>query len=54
MQGHSPEAVDLLWEVRRNYTVGEIADRASRVLTQAIAKWYLPCGRVAAFGAALV
>jgi cytosine deaminase len=30
------EAIEILWELKRNYTVDEIADRASRVLAQAL------------------
>ena len=34
--GTLTEAIEILWELKRNYTVDEIADRASRVLTQAL------------------
>jgi cytosine deaminase len=34
--GTLDEAIRILWEIKRNYTVDEIADRASRVLTRAI------------------
>jgi cytosine/creatinine deaminase len=30
------EAIEILWELKRSYTVDEIADRASRVLAQAL------------------
>src|ERR1700690_2265349 len=30
------EAIEILWELKRNYTVDEIADRASRVLVRAL------------------
>jgi cytosine deaminase len=30
------EAIEILWEIKRNYTVDEIADRASRVLARAL------------------
>jgi cytosine deaminase len=30
------EAIEILWELKRNYTVDEIADRAARVLAQAL------------------
>jgi cytosine/creatinine deaminase len=30
------EAIEILWELKRNYTVDEIADRASRVLARAL------------------
>ena len=30
------EAIEILWEIKRNYTVDEIAERASRVLARAI------------------
>ena len=30
------EAIEILWDIKRNYTVEEIANRASRVLAQAI------------------
>src|ERR1700732_3093839 len=30
------EAIEILWELKRNYTVDEIEDRASRVLAQAL------------------
>jgi cytosine deaminase len=34
--GTHKEAIEILWELKRNYTVDEIADRASRVLAQAL------------------
>jgi cytosine deaminase len=34
--GTLKEAIEILWELKRNYTVDEIADRASRVLAQAL------------------
>jgi cytosine/creatinine deaminase len=34
--GTLTEAIEILWELKRNYTVDEIADRASRVLAQAL------------------
>src|SRR5580658_2056647 len=34
--GTLTEAIEILWEIKRNYTVEEIADRASRVLARAI------------------
>ncbi len=37
VSGTLPEAIEILWEVKRNYTVNEISDRASRVLEQALA-----------------
>src|ERR1700732_4545393 len=36
VSGTLTEAIEILWEVKRNYTVEEIADRASRVLAQAL------------------
>jgi cytosine deaminase len=36
VSGTLTEAIEILWEIKRNYTVEEIADRASRVLTRAI------------------
>jgi cytosine deaminase len=36
VSGTLSEAIEILWEIKRNYTVEEIADRASRVLTRAI------------------
>ncbi|MEH2473950.1 cytosine deaminase [Nitrobacteraceae bacterium AZCC 2161] len=36
VSGTLTEAIETLWEIKRNYTVEEIADRASRVLTRAI------------------
>src|SRR5205814_4814070 len=36
LSGTLTEAIEILWEIKRNYTVGEIADRASRVLAQAL------------------
>jgi cytosine/creatinine deaminase len=35
--GTLTEAIEILWEIKRNYTVDEIADRATRVLAQALA-----------------
>jgi cytosine deaminase len=37
ISGTLTEAIEILWEIKRNYTVEEIADRASRVLAQALA-----------------
>jgi cytosine/creatinine deaminase len=37
VSGTLTEAIEMLWEIKRNYTVEEIADRASRVLAQALA-----------------
>ena len=34
--GTLTEAIEILWELKRNYTADEIADRASRVLAQAL------------------
>jgi cytosine/creatinine deaminase len=34
--GTLKEAIEILWKLKRNYTVDEIADRASRVLAQAL------------------
>src|SRR5437870_3734016 len=36
VSGTLTEAIETLWEIKRNYTVEEIADRASRVLTRAV------------------
>ncbi len=36
VSGTLTEAIEILWEIKRNYTADEIADRASRVLTQAL------------------
>ena len=36
VSGTLTEAIEILWEIKRNYTAEEIADRASRVLTRAI------------------
>jgi cytosine deaminase len=36
VSGTLTEAIEILWEIKRNYTVGEIADRASRVLARAL------------------
>jgi cytosine/creatinine deaminase len=36
VSGTLTEAIEILWEIKRNYTVEEIADRASRVVTRAI------------------
>ena len=36
VSGTLTEAIEILWEIKRNYTVEEIADRASRVLAQAL------------------
>jgi cytosine deaminase len=37
ISGTLTEAIEILWEIKRNYTVDEIADRASGILTQALA-----------------
>ena len=34
--GTLTEAIEILWELKRNYTVDEIADRASRVIARAL------------------
>jgi cytosine/creatinine deaminase len=36
VSGTLTEAIEILWDIKRNYTVEDIADRASRVLAQAI------------------
>ena len=36
VSGTLTEAIEILWEIKRNYTVDEIADRASRVLERAV------------------
>jgi cytosine deaminase len=36
VSGTLTEAIEILWEIKRNYTVDEIADRASRVVARAI------------------
>jgi cytosine deaminase len=36
VSGTLTEAIEILWEIKRNYTVEEIADRASRVLERAL------------------
>jgi cytosine deaminase len=36
VSGTLTEAIEILWKIKRNYTVDEIAERASRVLVQAI------------------
>jgi cytosine/creatinine deaminase len=36
VSGTLTEAIEILWEIKRNYTIDEIADRASRVITRAI------------------
>jgi cytosine deaminase len=36
VSGTLTEAIEILWEIKRNYTVEEIADRACRVLAQAL------------------
>ena len=36
VSGTLREAIEILWEIKRNYTVDEIADRASRVLARAL------------------
>jgi cytosine/creatinine deaminase len=36
VSGTLTEAIEILWNIKRNYTVDEIADRASRVLAQAL------------------
>src|ERR1700736_4435363 len=36
VSGPLTEAIEILWEIKRNYTVEEIAGRASRVLVQAL------------------
>ena len=37
VSGTLTEAIKILWEIKRNYTVEEIAERASRVIAQAVA-----------------
>jgi len=37
VSGTLTEAIEILWEIKRNYTVEEIAERASRVIAQAAA-----------------
>src|ERR1700737_5606903 len=37
VSGMLTEAIEILWQIKRNYTVDEIADRASRVLEGALA-----------------
>src|SRR5450631_218865 len=37
VSGTLKEAIEILWNIKRNYTVDEIADRASRVLERALA-----------------
>jgi cytosine/creatinine deaminase len=37
VSGTLTEAIEILWEIKRNYTVEEIAERASRVIAQAVA-----------------
>src|SRR6202048_1712745 len=36
ISGTLTEAIEILWEIKRHYTVDEIADRASRVLARAL------------------
>src|SRR6202158_5441974 len=36
ISGTLTEAIEILWDIKRNYTVDEIADRASRVLSRAL------------------
>jgi cytosine/creatinine deaminase len=36
VSGTLTEAIEILWEIKRNYTAGEIADRATRVLERAL------------------
>jgi cytosine deaminase len=36
VSGTLSEAIEILWEIKRNYTVDEIAERASRVIVRAI------------------
>ena len=36
ISGTLTEAIEILWNIKRNYTVDEIADRASRVLERAL------------------
>lgn len=36
VSGTLTEAIEILWEIKRNYTVEEIADRATRVIARAI------------------
>src|SRR6266705_545506 len=36
VSGTLTEAIEILWNIKRNYTADEIADRASRVLAQAL------------------
>ena len=36
VSGTLSEAIEILWEIKRNYSVAEIADRASRVLERAL------------------
>src|SRR3981081_1607232 len=36
VSGTLTEAIEILWNIKRNYTVDEIADRASRVLARAL------------------
>jgi cytosine deaminase len=36
ISGTLTEAIEILWEIKRNYTIEEIADRASRVLERAL------------------
>ena len=49
VSGTLTEAIEILWEIKRNYTVDEIADRASRVLARALDERRLeaadPCRR---------
>jgi cytosine deaminase len=40
VSGTLTEAIEILWEIKRNYTVDEIADRASRVLERALENGY--------------
>ncbi len=41
VSGTLTEAIEILWEIKRNYRVEEIADRASRVLVQALSNGIL-------------
>jgi cytosine deaminase len=41
VSGTLTEAIEILWEIKRNYKVEEIADRASRVLARALANGIL-------------
>jgi cytosine deaminase len=41
ISGTLDEAIEILWQIKRNYTVDEIADRATRVLAQALERGIL-------------